>query len=377
MVVSAQEFRAVAKRRIPHFLFEYYDGAAFTGLTAARNLRDLEAIELRQRVLCDVSGISTSTDLLGEAASLPLALSPVGLAGMAARRGEVLAAKAARARHIPMTLSTTSVCPLDEVAAVRPPWFQLYMVRDRAFVAEMLDWAVAQGCTTLFFTVDLPVMGTRWRDHHSGLYQPGVKGLFRRYGQMLARPSWAARVGLRGRPHNLGNIAHHLGNPEASLTDCMVYTNANKEDCLDWSALGWVRQRWPGKLVVKGIMECEDARLAMDGGADAIVVSNHGGRQLDGAASTASALLRIVDSLDGRLPILVDGGVRSGLDILRMLAIGANGVMMGRPWVYALAAAGQAGVERLIHILEEELRIAMALCGCRSLRDVSRDIIRL
>ncbi len=377
MTISTHEFRAGARRRIPHFLFEYYDGAAFDGVTAARNLHDLAQVELRQRVLCDVSDISTATVLLGEPAALPLALSPVGLAGMAARRGEVLAARAAEARNIPMALSTTSVCPLGEVAAVRPPWFQLYMVRDRDFVAGMLDWALAQGCTTLLFTVDLPVMGTRWRDHHSGLNRQGPAGAVRRYGQMLARPGWAMRVGLAGGPHNLGNVAHHLGRPRASLADCMAYVNANKEDCLDWDALAWVRARWPGKLVVKGIMENEDARLARDGGADAIIVSNHGGRQLDGAASTVQALMRIVDALGGQLPILVDGGVRTGLDILRMLAIGANGVMLGRPWVYALAAQGQAGVERLIDILAEELRIAMALCGCRSLNDIGRDSIRL
>ncbi|NWK98736.1 L-lactate dehydrogenase [Sphingobium lactosutens] len=376
MMISAEDFRARARRKLPHFLFEYYDGAAFDGLTAERNRHDLHAMELRQRVLCDVSGISTATHLLGEAVSLPLALSPVGLAGMAARRGEVLAAKAARSRNIPMALSTTSVCPLDEVAAVKPPWFQLYMVRDRGFVADMLDWAVAQGCTTLLFTVDLPVLGTRWRDHRSGLNQAGLTGALRRYGQMLARPRWAAQVGVTGGPHNLGNIAHHLGRRRASLADCMAYTSANMEACLDWSALDWVRHRWPGTLVVKGIMEGEDARLALGGGADAIIISNHGGRQLDGAASTVRALRRVVDHLEGRLPLLVDGGVRTGLDMLRMLAVGATGVMLGRPWVYALAAGGQAGVERLIDILEQELRIAMALCGCRSVQDISRDILR-
>lgn len=375
-IATARDYRDVARRRLPHFLFEYYDGAAFDGVTAAANEADLLQVELRQHVLRDVSGITTDTVVLGEAMALPLALSPVGLAGMAARRGEVQAAKAVRSRGIPMALSTTSVCRLDEVAAVSPPWFQLYMVRDRGFVSAMMEQAAASGCDKLVLTVDLPALGTRWRDRRSGLYELGIGGAVRRGAQMISRPRWLADVGLCGRPHNLGTIARHLGRDNRALADCMAFVNANMEAKLDPSTLAWVRERWHGKLIVKGVMEVESAQLALDGGADALVVSNHGGRQLDGVASTARAMPRIAQALDRRATLLVDGGIRTGLDVLRMIALGADAVMIGRPWVYALAAGGATGVEKLIDTMAAELRIAMALTGCRSLADITSDAVR-
>ena len=371
-----RDFRAMARARLPHFLFEYYDGAAFDGVTAAANMRDLARIELRQRVLTDVSTIATGITLMGEPSAMPLALSPVGLAGMAARRGEVQAAQAAARHGVPFALSTTSVCRLDEVAAVRPPWFQLYMVRDRGFVAAMLDWATELGCTTIVLTVDLPVLGPRWRDDTSGLRDTGLRGRIRRAGQMAARPGWMLDVGLRGRPHNLGTIARGLRRDDASLADCMAFTGGNMEAALDWSALAWVRARWQGRLIVKGIMELEDAAAAVDHGADAIVISNHGGRQLDGVASTARALPSIAGRMKGIVPLLVDGGVRTGLDVLRMVALGADMAMLGRPWVYALAAGGGAGVDRLLAVMAEELRIGMALTGCRTIDAIGEQVIR-
>lgn len=375
-IATARDFREVARRRLPHFLFEYYDGAAFDGVTAAANEADLLKVELRQHVLRDVSDITTDTAVLGEALALPLVLSPVGLAGMAARRGEVQAARAAQSRGITIALSTTSVCRLDEVAAVRPPWFQLYMVRDRGFVATMMEQAAALGCDTLVLTVDLPALGTRWRDRRSGLYARGLAGAVRRGAQTVLRPRWLADVGLGGRPHNLGTIARHLGRDDLALADCMTFVNANMEARLDPSTLAWVRERWHGKLIIKGVMEIESARLALDGGADALVVSNHGGRQLDGVASTARALPRIAKALDGRATLLVDGGIRTGLDLLRMIALGADAVMIGRPWIYALAAGGEAGVAMLIDTMAAELRIAMALTGCRCIADITPDAIR-
>ncbi|HEX8059034.1 MAG TPA: L-lactate dehydrogenase [Novosphingobium sp.] len=375
-IASTADFRTLARGRLPHFLFEYYDGAAFDGVTARANERDLLDVELRQRVLCDVAEISTRVRLWDDDMALPLALSPVGLAGMAASRGEVQAARAAAAAGIPLSLSTTSVCRLDEVARVAPPWFQLYMVRDRGFVEALIGEAARQGCKTLLMTVDLPVLGTRWRDAHSGLWDRTAWGALRRGGQMLARPGWSFDVGFRGRPHNLGTIARFLGRDDTPLGDCMAFTNGNMEAKLDWTALQWVRDRWDGRLLVKGVLESDDAEAAIAGGADGIVVSNHGGRQLDGVASTACALPRIAAAVQGRVPLLVDGGVRSGLDVLRMLALGAQGVMIGRPWVFALAAAGERGVRQLIELISAELRIAMALTGCRDIAAIGPETIR-
>lgn len=373
---SAHEFRDLARRSLPHFLFEYYDGAAFEARTANANIADLGRVELRQRVLRDVSAIDTATQVLGASLSMPVALSPVGLAGMAARRGEAQAARAAATQGIPFALSTTSLCELGEIAAVAPPWFQLYMIRDRGFVSELLQHALGLGCTTLLLTVDLPILGIRWRDGSSGLNQRGPAGEARRLFQAMRRPGWAWDVGLRGRPHNLGNFARAIGR-NASMADCMAFSNANLDAALDARAIRWVREQWPGRLVVKGVLEPEDARMALDLGADALVVSNHGGRQLDGVTSTAKALVRIADALGGTMPLLVDGGVRTGLDVLRMLALGADCVMLGRPWVYALAAGGEPAVSRLLQLLELELRIAMALTGCTTISAINRSVVRL
>jgi L-lactate dehydrogenase (cytochrome) len=366
------DFRSLARRRLPPFLFEYIDGGSYAELTLRRNVSDLEAIALRQRVLRDVGTIDLSATLLGRRASMPVALGPVGLAGMNARRGEVQAAKAAEAAGIPFCLSTVSACGLKEVAAglTRPFWFQLYAIRDRDFLRDMIARARGLGCDALLFTVDLPVPGVRYRDHRSGLAGAASWwGAARRFGQALAHPRWAWDVGVRGRPHNLGNVAPVLG-ASSGLEDFLGWIAANFDPSVTWRDLDWLRSEWPGPLVVKGILDAEDAREALANGVDGIVVSNHGGRQLDGVLSTAAALPAVAAAIDGRTTILVDGGIRSGLDVVRMLALGADGVLLGRAWAYALAAQGGRGVARMLELLESEMRVAMALTGARSVAEI-------
>lgn len=374
---SALDYRALAKRRLPHFLFEYVDGGSYAEVTARRNVEDLAAIALRQRVLRDVSAIDLSTELLGERLAMPVALAPVGLSGMYARRGEVQAARAAHAAGVQFTLSTVSLCPLREVArgVERPIWFQLYVVKDRGFMREMMALARELGCPTLLFTVDLPLPGSRYRDVHSGLSgAPGTIGQLRRLLQGAMRPRWAWDVGIRGRPHNLGNVAPLLG-ADASMLDFLAWMGKNFDASLTWRDLDWIRAEWPGKFVIKGILDEGDARAAADAGVDGVVVSNHGGRQLDGVPSTARALPAIADAVGERLTLLADGGVRSGLDVVRMLALGAKGVLLGRAWAYALGARGEAGVRHMLALIEAEMRVAMALTGCTRVDDITRDVL--
>jgi L-lactate dehydrogenase (cytochrome) len=374
---SALDYRRLAKRRLPPFLFEYIDGGSYAEVTLKRNVADLEAIALRQRVLRDVSAIDVATELFGQKLSLPVALAPIGLAGMNARRGEVQAARAAEAAGIPFTLSTVSACPLGEVAAAvaKPFWFQLYMIRDRGFMRELLGKASELGCSALVFTVDMPVPGSRYRDYHSGLAgAPGLAGSLRRTGQALMHPRWAWDVGVNGRPHQLGNIAPVLG-PNTGLEDFFAWMRNNFDPRVSWRDLDFIRETWTGPLIIKGILDPEDARAAAAIGADGIVVSNHGGRQLDGVPSTTQALPVIADAVGESLTVLVDGGVRSGLDVVRMLALGAKGVLLGRAWAYALAGAGQTGVTHMLQLIEAEMRVAMALTGCTSIGTIDRDIL--
>jgi L-lactate dehydrogenase (cytochrome) len=359
------DYRALARRRLPKFLFEYIDGGAYAEVTLRRNRSDLESIELRQRVMQDVSGVDLTAVLFGRKYSMPVGLAPVGIAGMNARRGEVQAVRAANARNVPFCLSTVGVCAVDEVAraATAPFWFQLYMIRDRGFMRDLLRKARAAGCEVLVFTVDMPVPGTRYRDYRSGLAgAPGVPGALRRLAQAMLRPRWAWDVGIRGRPHGLGNVAPVLEG-RTGLEDFFAWMRQNFDPSINWRDLEFVRSQWNGKLVIKGIMDAEDARAARDHGADGIVVSNHGGRQLDGVPSTARALPAIAEEVGDELTILADGGVYSGLDVVRMLALGADGVLLGRAWVYALAGRGQAGVEHVLGLIADEMRVAMALTG--------------
>jgi L-lactate dehydrogenase (cytochrome) len=373
-IASAADFRTAAKRRLPRFLFDYIDGAAYDEVTAGRNVSDLADVALRQRVLVDVSDIDLSTTLLGRRQSLPIALGPVGLSGMYARRGEAQAARAAAAKGIPACLSSLSVCAIREVAAASPDpiWFQLYMIRDHGFMAELLARAKEAGCAALVFTVDLPMPGARYRDVHSGMSGPYAR--WRRLAQALAHPRWAWDVGLRGRPHSLGNFAPVLGK-EGGLDDYVGWIGRNFDPSLTWRDVDWIRSRWDGPLIIKGILDAEDARRAVEVAADAIVVSNHGGRQLDGVLSTARALPAIANAVGGDTIVLADGGIRSGLDVVRMLALGAGGVLLGRAWAFALAAQGGAGVARLLDIFEAEMRVAMALTGVTRISQIDRSIL--
>ena len=373
MIISAStDYRAAAQRRLPPFLFHYIDGGAYAEHTLRRNVSDLADIALRQRVLRNMSELSLETQLFGETLAMPVALAPIGLCGMFARRGEVQAAKAADAKGIPFTLSTVSVCPIEEVAPAisRPMWFQLYVLKDRGFMKNALERARAAGVKTLVFTVDMPVPGARYRDAHSGM--SGANGPMRRMWQAVTHPAWAWDVGLHGRPHDLGNISTYRGNP-TGLADYIGWLGNNFDPSISWKDLEWIREFWDGPMIIKGILDPEDARDAVSFGADGIVVSNHGGRQLDGVLSSARALPAIADAVKGDLAILADSGIRSGLDVVRMIALGADTVLLGRAFIYALAVAGGAGVSNLLNLIEKEMRVAMVLTGAKSIAEIGSD----
>lgn len=374
---SITDYRELARRRLPRFLFDYIDGGSYAEATLGRNVSDLRDVALRQRVLRDVSDIDLSTTLFGQKQSLPVALGPVGLAGMNARRGEVQAARAAAAFGVPFTLSTVGACSIGEVAAGSPApfWFQLYMIRDRAFMADLLDLAEQAQCPALIFTVDMPVPGSRYRDYHSGL--AGASGFFgdmRRAMQAVGRPAWAWDVGVRGGPHSLGNVAPVLKG-KTGIDDFFAWMRDNFDPTVTWDDLAWVRERWKGPLIIKGVLDADDAKRVADLGADGLVVSNHGGRQLDGVLSSTRALPPIADAVEGRLTILADGGIRSGLDVARMLALGADGVLIGRAWAYALAARGEAGVGHVLDLMAAEMKVAMALTGVTRVDQLDRNAL--
>lgn len=374
-IASTLDFREAARRRLPRFLFDYADGGSYAERTLARNVDDLAAIELRQRVLRDVADIDLSTTLFGQRMALPVGLGPVGISGMYHRRGETQAARAAARGGIPFCLSTVSICPLTEVKRAGGDgalWFQLYVIRDRAFMRDLIATAREQGAEALVFTVDMPVPGARYRDAHSGMSGPGAA--VKRVMQAIGRPRWAWDVGLRGRPHRLGNLEPVLG-AQSGLNDYMGWLGANFDPSIAWADLDWIRDAWDGPLIIKGILDVEDARAAVAIGADGIVVSNHGGRQLDGVPSTARALPAIADAVRGQITVLADSGVRSGLDVVRMLALGAEGILLGRAWVYALAARGEAGVDLLLTLVQREMRVAMALTGVRTIADIDASIL--
>lgn len=374
IISSGNDYREAARRRLPRFLFDYIDGGAYAEYTLKRNVADLSEVALRQRVLKDMSSLDLSTEIFGEKLSMPLALSPVGLTGMYAQRGEVQAAKAADKKGLPFTLSTVSVCPIEEVVPEisRPMWFQLYVLKDRGFMQNVLERAKAAGCSTLVFTVDMPVPGARYRDAHSGMSGPNAA--MRRYLQATWHPHWAINVGLLGRPHDLGNISKYMGKT-IGLEDYIGYLTENFDPSISWKDLQWIRDFWDGPMVIKGILDPKDAKDAVSFGADGIVVSNHGGRQLDGVLSTARALPAIADAVKGDIKILVDSGIRNGLDVVRMLAMGADLCMIGRAFVYALAAEGEAGVANLLDLFEKEMRVAMTLTSSASIKDINRECL--
>lgn len=374
IISSASDYRAAAQKRLPPFLFHYIDGGAYAEQTLKRNVADYADVALRQRVLKDMSQLDTSIELFGEKLSIPAILAPVGLLGMFARRGEVQASRAAAAHGIPFTLSTVSVCPIEEVAPGlgRPMWFQLYVLKDRGFMKNALERAQAAGCSTLVFTVDMPVPGARYRDAHSGMSGPNAT--LRRYWQSVTHPAWSWDVGLNGRPHDLGNISAYRGSP-TGLADYIGWLGSNFDPSISWKDLEWIRDFWKGPMVIKGILDPEDAKDAVRFGADGIVVSNHGGRQLDGVLSSARALPAIADAVKGQIKILADSGIRNGLDIVRAIALGADAALLGRAFIYALATSGQAGVKHLLELMEKEMRVAMTLTSVAKVADINGDLL--
>lgn len=374
IISSPSDYREAARRKLPPFLFHYIDGGAYAEHTLRRNVEDWSDVALRQRVLQDMSSLSLETQLFDETLRLPIVLAPVGLTGMYARRGEVQAARAAASRGVPFTLSTVSVCPIEEVAPAidRPMWFQLYVLRDRGFMKNALERAKAVGVKTLVFTVDMPTPGARYRDAHSGMSGPNAE--MRRMIQAMTHPAWAWDVGVRGRPHDLGNVSRYLGKA-TGLADYIGWLGANFDPSISWKDLQWIRDAWDGPMIIKGVLDPQDARDAVAFGADGIVVSNHGGRQLDGVLSSARALPAIADAVQGDLKILVDSGIRNGLDVVRALALCADAVMLGRAFIYALAARGQAGVGDLLDLFEKEMRVAMTLTGAKSVSALDRTLI--
>ncbi|TWB39548.1 FMN-dependent L-lactate dehydrogenase LldD [Nitrospirillum pindoramense] len=375
MIISApSDYREAARRRLPRFLFDYIDGGAVTESTLRNNAGALQTIALRQRVLQGVGAPTLETDILGSPWAMPIALAPVGATGMYARRGEVQAARAAADAGIPYTLSTVSVCSIEEVArgAKGELWSQLYVLKDRGFMNNALERAWAAGMKTLVFTVDMPVPGSRYRDRHSGMSGPGAT--VRQYLQAVTHPSWALDVGLAGRPLSFGNIEAYTGR-RMTMNDYMGFIGSNFDPSIAWHDLEWIRDSWKGKLIIKGLLDPEDARDAKRLGADGVIVSNHGGRQLDGAIPTAAALPGVVDAVGDDLTVLVDSGVRSGVDVVRMLALGAKGVLLGRAYVYALAAGGQRAVSHLLNLFAADMKVTMTLIGAKTPADITRDAL--
>ncbi|EJO2884860.1 FMN-dependent L-lactate dehydrogenase LldD [Klebsiella pneumoniae] len=375
MIVSApSDYREAARRRLPRFLFDYIDGGAVAENTMNANAAELASVALRQRVLRGAGEPTLATTILDDAWAMPVALGPVGATGMYARRGEVQAARAASRAGIPYTLSTVSVCSIEEVAshASGALWSQLYVLKDRGYMRNALERAWAAGMKTLVFTVDMPIPGSRYRDNRSGM--SGPHATLRQYLQACTHPRWAMNVGLAGRPLSFGNIEAYTGH-KMTMDDYMGFISNNFDPSIAWHDLEWIRDSWQGKLIIKGILDADDARNAVRLGADGIVVSNHGGRQLDGAIPTARALPRVVDAVGDDLTVLADSGVRSGVDVIRLLALGAKGVLLGRAYIYALAAAGEAGVAHLLRLFAEDMKVTMTLTGATSPSAISLDCL--
>ncbi len=371
------DYRERARRTLPRQLFDYIDGGAYSESTMRANVEDLRRIHLRQRILRDVSSIDLSATVLGEELSLPLVLAPVGLAGMFARRAEVLAAKAAEREGIRFCESTVSICSVEEVreATSAPFWFQLYVMRDRGYAESLIGRARDAGCSALVLTVDLAVVGARYRDTRNGMMDTisAGKTLVRAW-DIVSHPGWVTDVAIRGKPLTFGNLEAAVPGAR-SPNGFKDWVDSQFDPSVTWDDLAWVRKHWPGKLVLKGILDVEDGIRAAGVGADAVVVSNHGGRQLDDVRSTAAALPPIADAVGDRVEVLVDGGIRSGLDVVKMLSLGARACLLGRAWAYAVAGGGEAGVAHVIRIIREEMNVAMALTGKNTLSELGPDVL--
>ena len=370
-IACIEDLRRLAHRKVPREFMDYYESGSYSEETLRANRDDLSKIKIRQRILRGASDRDLSQTLLGGANPLPLALAPVGLTGMAHRDGEIAAARAAEKAGIPYTLSTLSICSIEDVAAAveKPFWFQLYFMKDRGFIADLIDRARAAKCSALVLTADLQVLGQRHRDIHNGMTVPPRIRL-QTIAHVLSKPAWIAGV-LLGRRRTFGNVHGRIAGTE-HLSSYMDWINSQFDQALSWDDVAWIKERWPGKLIIKGILDAEDAREAVKAGADAIVVSNHGGRQLDGAASSISMLPRIADAVRSETEILFDGGIRSGQDVFRALALGARTCLLGRAYLYGVCAAGEQGVSKAIEIIAKELDVTMALAGVRRIADIDK-----
>jgi L-lactate dehydrogenase (cytochrome) len=372
--LTIADLKDLARRRVPKMFFDYADSGSWTEGTYRANEQDFAAIKLRQRVLVDMTNRSLKSEMIGQPVSMPVALSPTGLTGMQHADGEMLAAKAAEEFGVPFTLSTMSICSIEDVASVttKPFWFQLYVMKDRTFIENLIERAKAAGCSALVVTADLQILGQRHKDLRNGLSAP-PKFTPKHIWQMATRPKWCLDM-ARTKRHGFGNIVGHAKNV-SDLSSLSVWTAEQFDPRLSWSDIAWIKERWQGKLIIKGILDEEDARAAADTGADAIIVSNHGGRQLDGAPSAISMLPKIVSAVGDRIEVHLDSGIRSGQDVLKAVALGAKGTYIGRPFLYGLGAMGKEGVELALSIIAKEMDITMALCGKRDIQAVGKDII--
>ncbi|MGA7571510.1 MAG: alpha-hydroxy acid oxidase [Candidatus Aquilonibacter sp.] len=371
---SIDDLRTLAQRRVPRAFFQYADHGSYTQSTLRANRADLEALHLRQRIGIAMETRDLSTTIAGEESSLPFAFAPIGLCGMQHGDGEILACRAAQAAGIPFCLSTMSICSIEDVAqaVAKPFWFQLYVMRDRGFVRDLIARAVAAKCSALMVTMDLTMLGQRHCDVKNGLSVP-LEITLPNLLDVATKPAWALSV-ARGKRKTFGNLAGHIRGME-SISSLATWVSKQFDPTLSWHDLEWIRDAWPGRIIIKGVLDAQDARIAAKTGASAIVVSNHGGRQLDGAPSSISVLREIVDAVGGEIEVMFDGGVRTGMDVLRALALGAKSCLLGRAYIYGLGAAGEAGVTRAIEIIRSELDIAMGLTATPSVRHVDPSVI--
>ena len=375
-ITCIEDLRQLHKRKVPKAFFDYADRGSYTEDTLRANVSDLQDIKFRQRILVDVSKRDTSTTILGEPAALPLILAPVGLTGMQHGDGEILACRAAQAAGIPYTLSTMSICSIEDVAAnvEKPFWFQLYVMKDRGFIKALIERAIAAKCSALVLTVDLQVIGQRHQDIKNGMAVP-PEWTLSKFVDFATKPAWVSGV-LRGKRRTFGNIAGHIKGMEG-VTELGRWIQEQFDTTLNWNDIAWIRSIWPGKLILKGILDVEDAQQAAKSGAEALVVSNHGGRQLDGAPSSIEALPEIVDAIGAQMEIMFDGGIRSGQDVVRALAMGAQSCMIGRAYIHGLGAAGEAGVAKAIDIIAKEMSVTMGLCGVNSVAEIDERVLAL
>ena len=373
-ITTIEDLRVLAEKRVPRMFYDYADSGSWTEGTYRANSEDFHKIKLRQRVAVNMEGRTTATTMVGQAAKMPVAIAPVGLTGMQHADGEIHAARAAEKFGIPFTLSTMSICSIEDIAAntTAPFWFQLYMMRDRESMARMIERARIAKCSALVLTLDLQVIGQRHKDLKNGLTAP-PRPTLRNMINLATKPGWC--LGMLGtKRRTFGNLVGHVKGV-SDMNSLSAWTNEQFDPTLSWADIAWVKQQWGGKLILKGIMVEEDARLAVDVGADAIVVSNHGGRQLDGAPSSIEALPPIVDAVGDKLEVWMDGGIRSGQDVLKAWALGARGTMIGRAMAYGLGAMGEAGVTKALQLIHKELDVTMAFCGHTDIRNVDKRIL--